>query len=151
MTLPLTGLWNHGANRRPCSIFTAVLVSISVMSPIKGIMTIIYWRKRWQDSILKTALVPKNITSHRQSKVILNSQPPLNTLLDIRKTRPSSTTGRQTPVPPLQSLDKWWYLLYPPELDTRSKNYNPAACRRETTNRNLDKMRQAKNMLQTKE
>lgn len=147
-----SGEWQSQSNRSPHLILSAgsghYNISHTSYKRDNGHYTL---TKEVAGIYIKAILIPKILKQDRLPKVILNSQPPLNTLLGIRKTRPSSTTGRQTPVPPLQSLDKWWYLLYPPELDTRSKNYNPAACRRETTNRNLDKMRQAKNMLQTKE
>lgn len=53
---------------------------------------------------------------------------------------------------PSGSLCKPLDQLHPPGGDIRStRDYNPAACRKETTNRKLDKMRRQRNMFQTKE
>ena len=78
--------------------------------------------------------------AHRLSKVILSSQTPQNLPLDValskRGTRSSSTQQNAgTSHPPPRSLHKALDQTHPLGADTRSKrNYNYAACRKETPN-----------------
>ena len=59
---PKQGCSNHRAKRRPTQYpVQALVTTTSVTPPIKGIMASIHWGKRQQASILKRALVPKNI------------------------------------------------------------------------------------------
>ena len=76
----------------------------------------------------------------RLPKVILSSQPPQNAPLEMalpfRGTRPSPTHQRTGTSPSHQeACTRPWTNLTYEEADTRSKrNYNPAACGKETTN-----------------
>ena len=79
-------------------------------------------------------------SADRLPKVILSSQPPqntpLNTALTTRGTRPSSTHQRAGTSPSHQEdCTSPWTNLTHQGADTRSKrNYDSAACRKETTN-----------------
>ena len=94
--------------------------------------------------------------THRLPKVILSSQTPWNTSLEIRPSPPEGQnsalpTRVQVPVSPTRSSH-----IPEPTSPTRDRhlerNYNPAACGKKTAKHNkLDKMRQQRNMLQMKE